>query len=115
VDPKPSIKSQKKNNTCDGYDFDIDIIKDDEYNALQKESLMLFEGFCIFGFREFYKNFFCILMEENKTMYGNNEDVPNKFFDNLYSESDLGDVTFAVVWNILAADENRSVNPPSMN
>ncbi len=62
VDPKPSIKSPKKTNTCDGYDFKIDIINDDEYNALQKESLMLFEGFCIFGFWEFFKNFFCILM-----------------------------------------------------
>ncbi len=54
-------------------------------------------------------------MEVNKTMYGNNEDVPNKFFYNLYPESDLGDVTFAVVQNILAADENKSVNRPSMN
>ncbi len=44
-----------------------------------------------------------------------NEDVPNKFFDNFYPESDLPDVTFAVVWNILAADEIRSVNQPSMN
>ncbi len=50
VDPIPSVKSQKKTNTCDGYDFNIDIISDDEYNALQKESLMLFEGFCIVGF-----------------------------------------------------------------
>ncbi len=91
------------------------IINDDEYNALQKESLMLFEGFCIFSFWEFFKNYFCILMEVNKTMYGNNKDVPNKFFDNLYPESDFGDVTFAVVCNILAADENRSVNRPSMN
>jgi hypothetical protein len=76
---------------------------------------MLFEGFCIFGFWEFFKNFFCILMEVNKTMNGNNDDVPNKLFDNLYPESDLCDVTFAVVWNILAADENKSVNRPSMN
>ena len=78
-DPKPSIKSPKKTNTCDGYDFNIDIINDDEYNALQKELLMLFEGFCIFGFWEIFKNFFCILMEVNKTMYGNNEDVPKMF------------------------------------
>ncbi len=76
---------------------------------------MLFEGFCIFGFREFFKNFFCILMEVSKTMYGNNEDVPKKLFDNLYPESHLCDVTFAVVWNVLAADENNSVNQPSMN
>ncbi len=54
-DPKPSITSLNKTNTCDGYDFNIDIINDDEYNALQKETLMLFEGFCIFGFQEFYK------------------------------------------------------------
>jgi hypothetical protein len=46
-DPKPSITSLSKTNTCDGYDFNIDIINDDEYNALQKELLMLFEGFCI--------------------------------------------------------------------
>jgi hypothetical protein len=114
-DPKPSITSLNKTNTCDGYGFNIDIINDDEYNALQKELLMLFEGFCMFGFWEFFKNFFCILMEVNKTVYGNNEDVPNCFLDNLYPESHIRDVTFAVVWNVLAADENKSVNLPSMN
>jgi hypothetical protein len=57
-DSKPSILSVNKTNTCDGYDFNIDIINNDDYNALQKELLMLFEGFCIFGFREFIKNFF---------------------------------------------------------
>jgi hypothetical protein len=109
-DPKPSITSLNKTNTCDGYDFNIDIIIDDEYNALQNKSLMLFEGFCIFGFWEFFKNFFCILMEVNKTMYGNNEDVPKRLFDNLYPESHLRDVTFAVVWNAIAADENKIVS-----
>jgi hypothetical protein len=77
-DPKPSITSLNKTDTCDGYDFHIDIIKDDEYNALQKEMLMLFEAFCIFGFWEFFKNLFCILMEVNKNMYGHNEDVQKK-------------------------------------
>ncbi len=74
-DPKPSITSLNKTNTCDGYGFNIDIINNDECKAVQKESLMMFEGFCIFGFWEFSKNFFCILMEVNKTMYGNNEGV----------------------------------------
>jgi hypothetical protein len=78
VGPKPSIKSLNKTNTCDGYDFNIDIINNDEYYAVQKESLMMFEGFCIFGFGGIFKNFFCILMEVNNTMYGNNEDVPKK-------------------------------------
>ncbi len=54
-------------------------------------------------------------MEVNKTTYGNNEDVPKRIFYNLYPESHLCDVTFAVVWNVLAADENKSVNRPSMN
>ncbi len=49
-------------------------------------------------------------MEVNKTMYGNNEDLRQKFFDNLYPESHLRDVAYAVVWNVLAADENKSVN-----
>jgi hypothetical protein len=75
----------------------------------------MFEGFCIFGFREFFKNFFCMLMEVNKTMYGIKQDVPKMVFDNLYPESHLRDVTFAVVWNVLAADENKSINQPSTN
>jgi hypothetical protein len=80
ANPKPSITSLNTTNTCDGYDFNIDIINIDEYNALQKESLVLFEAYCIFGFWEFLKNLFCILMEVNKTMYGNNEDVPKNFW-----------------------------------
>ncbi len=35
-DLKPSITLLNKTNTCDGYDFNNDIINDDEYNALQK-------------------------------------------------------------------------------
>jgi hypothetical protein len=35
-DPKPSITSPNKTNTCDEYDFDIDIINNDNYNAVQK-------------------------------------------------------------------------------
>ncbi len=42
-----------------------------------KKLLLLFEGFCIFDFREFCKKLLCILMEVKKTIYGNNEDVPD--------------------------------------
>jgi hypothetical protein len=78
--PQPSISLLNKTDTCHGHEFDIDIITD-EVNALKKESLMLFEGFCIFGYREFYKNLLCILMEVNKTIYGNNGYVPDKLLD----------------------------------
>ncbi len=54
----------------------IDVFTD-EVNALQKEFLVLFESFCIFGYREFSKNLLCILMVVNKTIYGNNGDVPD--------------------------------------
>ena len=66
--PQPSISLPNKTDTFDGYEFDIDIITD-EVNALQK---VLFEGFCIFGYREIYKILLCILMEVNKSIYGNN-------------------------------------------
>jgi hypothetical protein len=36
ADPKPPITSLKKTNTCDGYDFNIDIINVDEYNHSKK-------------------------------------------------------------------------------
>jgi hypothetical protein len=80
VDPEPSNLLLNKTDTCDGYDFNIDIFTN-EVNALQQELLMLFEGFCIFGYREFFKNLLCILMEVNKTIHGNNEDVPDKLLD----------------------------------
>ncbi len=44
VDREPSTWLLNKTDTCDGYDFNIDIITD-KVNAPQKESLMLFEGF----------------------------------------------------------------------
>jgi hypothetical protein len=63
-----------------GYDFTINIFED-EVNLLQKEWLILFEAYCIFGYREFYKNLLCILMEVNKIIYGNNECVLDKLLD----------------------------------
>ncbi len=64
---EPLTSLLNKMDTCDGHDFNIDIFTD-EVNALKKESLVLFEGFCIFGYREFYKKLLCILMEVNKTI-----------------------------------------------
>jgi hypothetical protein len=49
---EPSTSLLNKTNTCDGHVFNIDIFTD-EINALQEELLLLFEGFCIFGYREF--------------------------------------------------------------
>ncbi len=83
---EPSTSLLNKTNTCDGHDFNIDVFTD-EVNALQEESLLLFEGFCIFGYREFYKNLFCILMVVNKTIYGSNGGVPDILLNMFLSSS----------------------------
>jgi hypothetical protein len=107
---KSSITLLNKTDTCDGYDFKNDTINNDEYNALQKALLMLFEAYCIFGSGEFYKKLCCTLVEVNKTMYGINEDVPKNLIEICYPDLCIHDVAFAVVWNALAADENKTVN-----
>jgi hypothetical protein len=50
-EPKPSITSPNKTKTCGGYDFNLDSINNNEYNAVQKKLLMMFEIFAsmVFG------------------------------------------------------------------
>ncbi len=85
---EPSTTSLNKTDTCDGHDFKIDVFTD-EVNALQKESLVMFEGFYIFGYREAYKNLLFILMVVNKTIYGNYGDVPDILL-NMFLSSNPG-------------------------
>jgi hypothetical protein len=83
---EPSTSLLNKTDTCDGHDFNIDVLTD-KVNALQKESLVLFEGLCIFGYREVRKKLLCILMIVNKTVHGNNGDVPDIFLNMFLSSS----------------------------
>jgi hypothetical protein len=53
-----------------GFEYDQGLIKDGDYNALQKECLKSFESLCVFGHREFYKNLLCILVEMYNRIYG---------------------------------------------
>jgi hypothetical protein len=78
LEPLTSLLNQT--NSLNGYVFNIDIFTD-EVDALQKELLVLFEGFCTFGYRKAYKNLLCILMVVNKTIYGNNGDVSDKLLN----------------------------------
>ncbi len=98
---EPPTSLLNKTNTCDGHDFNIDVFTD-EVNALHKESLVLFEGFCIFGYREFYKNLLCILMVANKTVYGNNGDVPDIFL-NMFLSISPG-IRNHMNWQVVAPD-----------
>ncbi len=47
----PLTSLLNKTDTCAGYVFNIDVFTD-EVNALQNKLLVLFEGFCIFGYRK---------------------------------------------------------------
>jgi hypothetical protein len=99
--PQPSISLLNKTNTFNGCDFTINIFKD-EFNSFLKELLMLFKAYCIFGYRAFYKKLLCILMGVNKTMYGNNECVPDKLLDIfLLSSSGIGN---HMNWHLVALD-----------
>jgi hypothetical protein len=82
VDPKSSISLLNKTDKLYGYYFNIDIITD-EVNALQKELLMLFEGYWLLHLwlQGILQKFARILVEVNKTIYGNNEDVPRELMD----------------------------------
>ncbi len=77
---EPSTLLLNQTDSLNGYVLNIKVFTD-EIDALQKESLLLFEGFCIFGYREAYKNLLCILTVVNKTIYGNNGDVPDKLLN----------------------------------
>jgi len=48
-----------------------------EFNAVQKECLKTLESLCVFGYREFYKNFLCILVEMHHQIYRKYTPVPN--------------------------------------
>jgi hypothetical protein len=98
---EPSTSLLNKTDTCDGHDFNIDVFTD-EVNTIQKELLVLFEGFCIFGYREFYKNLLCILMEVNKTIYENNGDVPDILL-NMFLLSSPG-IRNNMNWRVVAPD-----------
>ncbi len=47
----------------DGFKFEKRIILDEENNPLEKECLKSLESLCVFGYREYYKNLLCILVE----------------------------------------------------
>ncbi len=77
----PSTSLLNKTNTCDGHDFNIGVLTDEVNNN------NLFEGFCIFGYREAYKNLLCVLMVVKKTIHGNNGDIPDILLNMFLSNS----------------------------
>jgi len=52
-----------------------------EFNALQKECLKSVESLCVFGYREFYKNLLCILVEMYYQIYRKYTPVPKRMME----------------------------------
>jgi len=52
-----------------------------EFNTLQKECLKSFESLCVFGYREFYKNLLCILVEMQYQIYCKYTPVPKRMME----------------------------------
>ena len=49
-----------------------------EFNAVQKECLKSLEALCVFGYREFYKNFLLVLVEMNDQISRKKTPVPKR-------------------------------------
>jgi hypothetical protein len=50
-------------------------------NVHQKECLKTFQSLCVFGYREFYKNLLCILVEMHHQIYSKKTPVPKRIMD----------------------------------
>ncbi len=53
-----------------GFKFEQGLVRKDDYNGWQKECLKSLEALCLFGYREYYNNLLCILVEMNETFCG---------------------------------------------
>jgi hypothetical protein len=59
-----------------GFKFEQGLVRKDDYSGLQKECLKSLEALCLFGYREYYNNLLCILVEMNETFRGKKTPVP---------------------------------------
>jgi hypothetical protein len=79
---KNLFKGQDEGDDCNYFLFGQGIIND--FNGAEKEYLKLYESWCLFAYREFYKNLLKILVEFSLRTYGEKTNIPIrfcKFFD----------------------------------
>jgi hypothetical protein len=69
-DSWPHVTLMNTTETSGGFVFQGGVIKNEDYSPLQKKLLKLLEGFCVFGYWEYYKKLLCILVEAYKTIMG---------------------------------------------
>jgi hypothetical protein len=60
--------------------FGHQLQKNDGIDPIKKEAFKLLEAFCIFGYREFYKNLLCTLVFMHQRVYGKESLVPTQNF-----------------------------------
>ena len=76
--PFPSGHSILFNKT---FEFEKGKFFEDLINVHQKEGLKSFESLCVFGYREFYKNLLCILVEMQYKIYRKYTPVPKRMME----------------------------------
>jgi hypothetical protein len=57
------------------------IVANKEYHVFEKECLKSFESLCVFGYREYYKNLLCILVELCYLISGKTTPVPRPMME----------------------------------
>jgi hypothetical protein len=57
------------------------IITNKEYSVFEKECLKSFESLCVFGYREYYKNLLCILVEFYYRISGKKTTIPGPMME----------------------------------
>jgi hypothetical protein len=78
LDPrKYLVNGQVKGDDCNYFCFGQSIIND--FNGAEKEYFKLYESWCLFTYREFYKNLLAILDELSLRTYGEKTNIPNRF------------------------------------
>ena len=76
------FNGQEEEDDCNNFLFGQGIINEDKND--DKEYLQLYESWCLFAYRKFYKNLLVILDEVNLRTYGGKEtSIPNRFLQTL--------------------------------
>ncbi len=83
LDPRNYLfNGQEEGDDCIDYLFGQGIIN--EASSDDKKYLQLYELWCLFAYREFYKNLLAILDELSLCTFGEKTSIPNRFLQTLW-------------------------------
>ncbi len=89
IDPAVTMFSNYDNNAPGGYFFKQGPIYGESNTVLDKESLKVLEGWCLFFHQEAYKNFLCALVHVSKMVYKTKGFIHEDIYANLSKEIEM--------------------------